>query len=103
MTADVFAALSSPVRRRLLELLLEGPSTVNALVARFRLHRPAISEHLQVLRSARLVRDVRQGRERIYYAEPAPLAEIADWLAPFERYWRARLKNLNAVLDEEDV
>lgn len=103
MTADVFAALSNPARRRLLELLLDRPSTVNALVARFRLQRPTISEHLQVLRNAHLVRDVRQGRERMYYAEPAPLAEIADWLAPFERYWRARLKNLKDVLNEENV
>ena len=47
------------------------PYTVNHLVAEFKLHRPAVSEHLQVLRNARLVRDERRGRERYYHLDPA--------------------------------
>lgn len=98
---DVFAALSNPVRRRILELLLKEPATVNALAGRFKLHRPAVSEHLQVLRRARLVRDVKRGRERHYHLEPKRLADAQRWLAPFERYWRERIKALEDVLDEE--
>ena len=52
---DIFVVLANPVRRRILELLLERPATVNRLVDEFRLHGPAVSEHLQVLRTARLV------------------------------------------------
>jgi DNA-binding transcriptional ArsR family regulator len=99
---DVFGVLSNPVRRRILELLLAQPSTVNALVDQFPLHRPAVSEHLQVLRSAQLVRDERRGRERYYHVEPQRLAEVHEWLAPFERYWRERLRALSEVLDGEE-
>lgn len=103
MTApDVFAVLANPVRRRILELLLERPSTVNALVDEFQLHRPSISEHLQVLRSAKLVRDERRGRERFYHIEPLRLAEVYEWLKPFERYWRERIKALENTLNEEN-
>lgn len=96
---DLFAALANPVRRRILELLLDGPTTVNALVDHFQLHRPAVSEHLQVLRSARLVRDERRGRQRYYHVEPARLVEVQEWLKPFERYWRERMQRLSDMLD----
>jgi len=102
MSTDVFAALSNPVRRRILKILLGQPRTVNSLVEEFDLQRPAISEHLQVLRNAKLVRDVRQGRERYYHAKPRRLVEVRDWLKPFEKYWRERMRSLEEVLDEEN-
>jgi DNA-binding transcriptional ArsR family regulator len=98
---DIFSVLASPVRRRILELLLEQPSTVNRLVDEFRLQRPSVSEHLQVLRTARLVRAKRDGRERYYSIEPSRLAEAAIWLKPFERYWRQRMQALEKTLNEE--
>lgn len=98
---DVFAVLANPVRRRILELLLDEPSTVNRLVDEFQLQRPAVSEHLQVLRNARLVRDVKQGRERYYHLRPERLEELNVWLKPFARYWKRRFNNLKRVLDEE--
>ena len=101
-TPDIFTVLANPVRRRILELLMGGPCTVNHLVGAFRLHRPAVSEHLQVLREARLVRDERRGRERYYHLEPARLIEVDEWLKPFARYWRERMEKLDAVLDEEE-
>lgn len=100
--ADVFQVLANPVRRRILELLLERPCTVNTLVDEFDLHRPSVSEHLQVLREAKLVRDVRQGRERIYHIEPKRLGEISDWLRPFIVYWNQRMQALEDTLDEEN-
>ena len=100
-TDEIFTALSSPVRRRILQILLDRPQSVSSLVDQFDLQRPAVSEHLQVLRNAKLVRDVRQGRERFYHAEPQRLVEVNDWLRPFERYWRKRMRLLNKVLDEE--
>lgn len=99
---DVFSALSSPVRRRILLVLLKHPATVTALVAEFDLHRPAVSEHLQVLRKARLVRAERRGREQHYHLEPQRLFEIEQWLEPFERYWRERMRALEKALDEEE-
>ena len=102
MDADpVFAALASPVRRRLLELLADGPRTAGQLAAEFELSRPAVSEHLAVLRRASLVRERPRGRERHYHLDAGPLAQVDDWLHPFERYWRERLRSLSDVLDDE--
>jgi DNA-binding transcriptional ArsR family regulator len=100
--SDVFGALANPVRRRLLEELRNGPQAVNDLVGQFELGRPAISEHLQVLRQAGLVREEPRGRQRFYHLEPLPLAQVDDWLHPFERYWRGRLRALRDLLDEEN-
>lgn len=71
-------------------------------MSEFRLHRPAVSEHLQVLRNARLVRDERRGRERYYHLDPARLIEVDEWVKPFASYWRERMEVLEAVLDEEE-
>jgi DNA-binding transcriptional ArsR family regulator len=70
-------------------------------VNEFRLHRPAVSEHLQVLRNARLVRDERRGRERYYHLDPSRLIEVDEWLKPFAAYWHERMQALNAILNEE--
>jgi len=101
MPADpVFSALANPVRRRLLELLTDGPRTAGELARRFELSRPAVSEHLAVLRRAALVREEPVGRERHYHLAAGPLAEVDEWLHPFERYWQDRLGSLNDVLDD---
>lgn len=102
MPDDVFGALANPVRRKLLELLREGPQAVNDLADHFPVGRPAISEHLQVLRQSGLVREEPRGRQRFYHLEPMPLTEVNDWLHPFERYWRDRLRDLRDLLNEEN-
>jgi hypothetical protein len=56
---------------------------------------------LQVLRRAKLVRDQRLGRERYYHIEPLRLAEVHEWLKPFEQYWRERIQALDDTLKEE--
>lgn len=98
---DVFSALANPVRRRLLELVAEAPRNAGSLAAEFDLSRPAVSEHLQVLRRAELVVEERRGREHVYRLAPQPLADLDDWLRPFERYWRNVLSNLTNHLQEE--
>ncbi|MEV4670285.1 MULTISPECIES: ArsR/SmtB family transcription factor [Actinomadura] len=103
MTADVFAALASPVRRELTALLLDGPRPVNDLAAHFTMSRPSVSEHLRVLREAGLVTEQRDGRRRVYRLEPGPLRELSEWLTPYERFWREKLSNLRELLDEEDL
>lgn len=99
--ADTFAALANPTRRKLLELLIESPHTAGDLAHEFELSRPAISEHLGVLRRAHLVRARLDGRERIYELDPAPLADVTDWLRPFEHYWRQQLSSLATHLNQE--
>ena len=97
----MFLALAHPVRRRLLELLMDGPRSAGTLASEFDLSRPAVAEHLAVLRRAGLVRDEPVGRHRHYSLAAEPLASVRDWLSPFERYWRARLRALTALVEEE--
>jgi DNA-binding transcriptional ArsR family regulator len=99
----LFSALANPVRRRLLELLAEAPHTAGALARSFELSRPAVSEHLAVLRRAGLVQEQAVGRERHYRLHAEPLAVVGDWLHPFERYRRDRLSTLADVLAEEET
>jgi DNA-binding transcriptional ArsR family regulator len=97
----VFAALSSPVRRSLLEALRAGPQPVGRLAGDLPVSRPAVSQHLAVLRAARLVSEERAGRERRYRLEPGPLREAAAWLAHYEDFWRDRLGALRALVDAD--
>ncbi|MFO0761523.1 MAG: metalloregulator ArsR/SmtB family transcription factor [Byssovorax sp.] len=98
---DVFSALANPVRREILMQLRRGPRAVTDLASGFAIGRPAVSEHLQVLRRARLVREEPRGRERYYHLDPRPLGEVEVWLEAFTRYWKKRLTALEDVLNEE--
>jgi DNA-binding transcriptional ArsR family regulator len=98
---DVYSALANPVRREILMRLRKGPRAVNDLARGFRVGRPAVSEHLQVLRKARLVREEPRGRERWYHLDPRPLSEVDAWLDAFTQYWKRRLAALEELLDEE--
>jgi DNA-binding transcriptional ArsR family regulator len=96
----IFLALANPVRRELLEILARQQLSAGELSERFELSRPAVAEHLKVLREAGLVADEPQGRHRIYRLTAEPLAELNDWLHPFERFWRGRLAVLAAAAEE---
>lgn len=84
---EVFEAISHPARRRMLDLLAAGDRHVNAIAANFEMSRPAVSQHLRVLRDAGLVTEQRHGRERRYRLAPEPLAPVRDWISHFERFW----------------
>ncbi|OBH81153.1 transcriptional regulator [Mycobacterium scrofulaceum] len=99
-TDRVFLALANPVRRELLEILSRQPLPAGKLCERFNLSRPAVAEHLKVLRDAGLVADRPQGRHRIYHLTAEPLAELREWLHPFEKFWRARLAKLAETAEE---
>lgn len=99
-SVDVYTAIANPVRREILVRLRAGPVTVNDLARDLPVGRPAVSEHLQVLRRARLVHDEPRGRERWYHLDARPLAELADWTAAFTRYWSTHLDALDALLKE---
>lgn len=100
---DVFGALANPVRRQLLEVLRDGPQAAGDLAGRFALSRPAVAEHLAVLRNAHLVTEEPRGRHRYYHLAAEPLAEVGEWLHPFERYWRDRLIVLRDLVEGEDL
>ncbi len=97
----VFTALANPTRRRILELLLDGPLSAGEIASEFSLNRPSISEHVHSLRSTGLLLEEARGRQRFFRLNPVPLSEVADWIRPFEHYWKGRLRALSKALDEE--
>ena len=87
-TADPFRAVADPTRRAVLEYLLGRPHGVNELAEYFDVSRPAISKHLRILKDARVVRERREGRNRIYELNPAGLNALRDY---FDRFWSQAL------------
>src|SRR4030088_383289 len=80
----VIVALAHPTRRALFERLRTRPHTVGELARIARIRQPSVSQHLRVLRGARLVRDRREGTRRYYSASPKGLAELRRYV---ERMW----------------
>lgn len=95
---DVFAAISHPARRRMLDLLVETNRSVNTITGHFQISRPAVSQHLRVLLDAGLVTEQRCGRERRYRIVPARLQPVRDWIAHYERFWDDHLLRLQKHL-----
>jgi DNA-binding transcriptional ArsR family regulator len=91
---DVFAAINDPTRREILRLLADDALPAGELSEHFRISRPAVSKHLRVLRESGLVREERQGRERVYTLSASPLQEVRMWITQFDRLWAVRLKRL---------
>jgi DNA-binding transcriptional ArsR family regulator len=100
VSATTYEAIADPTRRRLLRLVAECERTAGELASAFTISRPAVSRHLRVLREAGLVRVRSRSRERVYALEPAPLAEVDDWLTSIRGYWAPRLEALERHLDE---
>lgn len=99
--ADVFRAIADPTRRALLDRLRGGAAPVKALASEFSQSRPAISKHLRVLRDARLVREERVGRERVYEMDPMPLQRVAGWVEGYRSFWVTSLNRLKAHVERK--
>ena len=99
---DLFGALADPTRRRVLERLAEREHTVSELVAGLEISQAAVSQHLKVLRETGLAEARSEGRHRFYRLRPAGLAELNQWLAELERFWRQRVTALGAYLDQQE-
>jgi DNA-binding transcriptional ArsR family regulator len=99
---DIFRALADPTRRAIFEKLASGGMNASALRQGMDISQPAVSQHLSVLRSARLVREERQGRFVNYEVDPDGVAFIAGWLAKYRAYWPARIDALRALLKDMD-
>ena len=96
----VFAALADPTRRAILARLAQGEATVNELVQPFALSQPAISKHLKVLEGAGLVARGRNAQFRPVRLDPAPLAEAAQWLGDYRKFWEQSFDRLDGVVQE---
>jgi len=98
-----FSALGDPTRRALLDLLRRGALPAGQIARAFPVSRPAISKHLRLLRRARLVRERREGRRRIYLLTPGPLQTVDSWLNQYRSFWRSSLTGLKAFVEAEQA
>ena len=97
-TSDPFNAVAEPKRRKLLEALGPAERSVNDLVDALGWPQPMVSKHLAVLKKVGLVRERRDGRQRLYRVDAEKLKPIYDWVTPFERYWSESFERLDDVL-----
>ena len=82
--------LSDPTRRRVFEKLRAGPQSVGVLARGLPVSRPAVSQHLKVLKDAGLVGDRSEGARRVYYIDPEGLGELRRWL---DEFWTDALES----------
>jgi len=96
---NAFAALAEPMRQAIVERLAEGPLSVGELAAHLPVTRPAVSQHLKVLKHAGLVRDEARGTRRVYRIDPAGLGAIREWL---DRHWEMALAAYVEEVEREE-
>jgi len=95
-------ALADPTRQRIIELLSHGERAAGDITAEFDISAPAVSQHLKVLREAKLVSVRVDAQRRIYTLNPKGLDEVDAWLKQVRRFWSARLDKLETAMRQAD-
>jgi DNA-binding transcriptional ArsR family regulator len=95
---NAIEALADPTRRRIVELLADGERSAGEIAAQFETSRPGISRHLRVLSEHGLVQAREDAQRRLYSLDPAPLAELDEWLDRYRGFWRNRLDALDTEI-----
>jgi len=96
---EVLDALGDPTRRRILEVVRDGPRPVGEIAKGLPVSRPAVSQHLRILKEAGLVRDRQEGTRRLYTVDPAGLAALRAYL---ETFWDTTLAAFKEAAEAED-
>jgi DNA-binding transcriptional ArsR family regulator len=96
----LFSSLAHPTRRAIVERLSQGDVTVGELAEPFAMSRPAISRHLDVLERAGLVERIAVGRQNRCRLRGAPMADAAEWLMRYARFWSARFDALEQYFQD---
>ena len=99
---DTFTALADPTRRRIIESLAVGESSFGDLADKFDMSRPAVSQHLKVLREAGIVTARADAQRRIYSLTDDSFDEVEEWLGQVREFWSQRLDRLEQLLGEPE-
>jgi DNA-binding transcriptional ArsR family regulator len=94
-----WAALADPTRRTVFERLGSGPKPVSEIAQGLTVSRPAVSQHLKVLKEAGLVSDRTEGTRRIYTIDPKGLGALRAWL---DQFWDEALENFRVEAEASD-
>ena len=95
---QAFSVLADHTRRRIVELLATGDMAAGDIHSHFHVTGPAVSQHLKVLRDAKLVRVKVDAQRRVYSLDPRGLDELEGWLAGIRKFWNQRLDALERAL-----
>jgi DNA-binding transcriptional ArsR family regulator len=98
MQVDVFQTLADPVRRRIVELLVDDEHAVNDLVELVGIHQSGVSRHLRILHEAGFVAVRPNGTRRLYSLRPERFIELGDWLNQYRALWEHRLDRFDLAL-----
>lgn len=96
---SVFEIIVEPNRRAILGLLISSEQSVGEIEQQLGMAQPTVSKHLRVLRDAGFVECEIDAQRRVYRLKPEPLQELDAWLAPFRRFWSARVDALERHLN----
>src|ERR1700688_1423013 len=99
---SVFEIIAEPNRRAILSLLVSSQQSVGEIERQLGMPQPAVSKRLRGLRGRRFVESTVDAQRRLYRLNPEPLQEIDAWLAPFRRFWSARVDALKRPLGRMD-
>jgi DNA-binding transcriptional ArsR family regulator len=97
--AEALQALADPTRRSVLEQLRGGPRAVGEIAARLPVSRPAVSQHLRVLKEAGLVTERQNGTRRLYRVDPDGLTALREYL---DGFWEEALASFKAAVEAEE-
>jgi DNA-binding transcriptional ArsR family regulator len=97
--SQILDALGDPTRRGIFEALASGPMPVGVLADSLPISRPAVSQHLRVLKAAGLVVDRPSGARRLYEIDPAGITALQAWLASL---WNPALQSFKAVVEAQE-
>ena len=101
---DTFTAIAEPTRRSIMEMLaVSGNLSATDIYRHFKASPPAISQHLKVLREAKLVRVEKRAQRRIYYINPKPMQELETWIKRFTAELQERHDVLEELLQKEKL
>lgn len=98
---SIWVALADPTRRRIVEMLAQGSLSSGEIAVRFDISAPAVSQHLKVLRDARLVRVRAEAQRRIYELDRNGVEDLSRWVARIQSFWNPKLDVLEQLLKEE--
>jgi DNA-binding transcriptional ArsR family regulator len=99
---QVLTALSDPTRQRIVEMLAARELSAGQIAAKFDMSAPAVSQHLKVLRDAKLVRVRADAQRRIYALDREGFEEMDEWLSRIRRFWTGKLDLLEQALRNDD-
>jgi DNA-binding transcriptional ArsR family regulator len=99
---DIYTAIADPTRRHIVEMLARnGHLSASDISSHFKISPPAVSQHLKVLREAKIVDMEKRAQQRIYSINPMSIEEISQWIEKVKKRWEEKFSRLENILEKE--